>query len=492
MFPEPPTGPGGYNTPPSEKGLAALIPDIPSIGWILSPMHVAWIAAGFALIFIAIRMRRPQNFTPAQPKKKTPIEDKLTYLVAGAVSLLSAQGMYGVLIDAVHLPEDLAAVFCGFLEAVALICALRARRNMRESEDGDAGPEGRVLWLIATLSAVVLAMHADSLEAGLLRFSLPFIATWLWDRGLKIERRKRTGRKDSTISLRITPDRILVWLRLADPKGREAWEVDAQRRITLIAKRSKALRDLQDAGAKPEDITKADEKLNRAVIAAVEHAGLAGDGPEGEKLRSALLAQLSLMYNARHLAKLNVDAPWAGLVQESPKTFFEAQGLSFTPAQLTLPSPVSSAIGPDLSDLLTAQADRSGDRSRVRSGDRSQSGPKTGPESGPKTGPGSDGGPVSGPVPGPMADRSRVRSGVRSETGLETGPKSVRRSGPRRASAAVTDDFDGLVARAKEINAKHVAKHEKNISVEELRTKLRCAKPTATRIHRLAVRGEAL
>lgn len=267
----------------------------------------AWpfLAAGVAaltavLLAVAYLSRRGTR------KKKMSLENKLTFIVAVIIAGVCAQGMGRFFYDKLDFPIALVIVVGGVLELTAFTCALRARRNILDPDIGSAGVDGAAVWVVTTLSGVFSAMDADSTEVAIFRLIMPLLAAWLWERGMSIERRKVRG--GSTLNLRLTPERVLVWLRLAEPSERTASEVDADRRISKVAKAAWKVRSRRDAedGSK-RLLERAEKKMQRATLSAVVHANLAKD----PKRKEELLSQISFIFNALSLADLKPESPWS-------------------------------------------------------------------------------------------------------------------------------------------------------------------------------------
>lgn len=120
---------------------------------------------------------------------------------------------------------------------------------------------------------------------------------------MAVERRRATGRR---VHWRITPERVLVRLGLAEPTDRTASEVDAHRRLSRLGQAAKRVRALRASKAWEWRQHRARRRLDAAMGAAVEHAGLASDPMQQE----ALMAQLGALYHAAALADLTPAAPW--------------------------------------------------------------------------------------------------------------------------------------------------------------------------------------
>lgn len=230
-------------------------------------------------------------------------EDVLTLIAAGIATVVAMTGMWRFFGDVLHVSGPVRALTFAFIEIAVFTSALRARRNVRESHTHTAGIDGVAVWALTGLSAVLAALDAGSIRGALLRLSAPMVAAWLWERSMAVERRRATGR---SINWRLTPERVLVRLGVAEATDRAATDVDAHRRLTRVARAAKHLRGLQHAGAASWRRRRALRRLDAAMARAVEHAGLASDpGRQAE-----LLAQLGALYGAAALAEVTPETPW--------------------------------------------------------------------------------------------------------------------------------------------------------------------------------------
>ncbi|WP_214111043.1 hypothetical protein [Acrocarpospora catenulata] len=231
-----------------------------------------------------------------------PAEDILTIVAASIATGVSAQGMWRFSGDVLGFDGPLRLLLFAFIEVAVITSAVRARRNMRENFS--AGIDGIAVWALTGLSAVLSSMDARSLPEALFRLAAPLVAAWLWERGMAIERHRITGRP--RIHWRLTPERVMVRLGIAEASDRTASEVDAHRRLTRVALAAKRARALRAAGASDRRMRAALTKLDRAMDQAVEHTGLAHDAARQE----ALLSQIGALYNTSALIDLHPPVPW--------------------------------------------------------------------------------------------------------------------------------------------------------------------------------------
>jgi hypothetical protein len=278
----------------------------------LPPTWVVWIVGGVcALTATWILARAAVNAARAARRARKPRttvkrhapEDWLTWVMAGIATSVSAQGMWKFFADVLGVDGPMRVLGFAFIEGAIVISALRARKSMRDNYS--AGVDGVAVWALACLTAALSAIDARNFGEVVFRLAAPLVAAWLWERGMRLERRRVTGL--SGIHWRITPERALVWLGLAEAKDRSASEVDAHRRLTRVALAAKKARALRDQGVSDRKLRAAMAKLDRALDKAVEHTGL----PRDERMQWALLDQITALYGGASLLDLPEVAPWA-------------------------------------------------------------------------------------------------------------------------------------------------------------------------------------
>jgi hypothetical protein len=240
-------------------------------------------------------------------KASRPGEDILTIVAASIATGVSAQGMWRFSGDVLGFDGPLQLLLFAFIEVAVVTSAVRARRNMRENHS--AGIDGAAVWALTSLSAVLSSMDARSLAEAVFRLAAPLVAAWLWERGMAIERHRLTGR--SRIKWRLTPERAMVRLGLAEVSDRTASDVDAHRRLTRVALATKNVRQLRQSGASESKLRRALGKRDRALDQAVEHTDLARDTTK----QTALLDLVTTLGGADSLSDLleTAAAPWAHL-----------------------------------------------------------------------------------------------------------------------------------------------------------------------------------
>jgi len=230
-----------------------------------------------------------------------------TLLAASIATCVSAQGMWNFMGAAMHLTSVLRMLFFGFLEAMTISSALRARAA--QSCGGTTGVDGIAMWILTGLSAVLSATEADSFGALLIRLSAPLVAAWGWERSMALGRRLRAGHR-TRINWTITPQRVLVRLGLADPDpDRTASDADTQRRVIALALAVDDARAVRDAGtASTRRVRNAYRRLRRAMRHATESGGLIPF--DGRDCRDVLIDHIAALRSTTALLDLDIPNPW--------------------------------------------------------------------------------------------------------------------------------------------------------------------------------------
>lgn len=191
-----------------------------------------YIAAAVAALVVLALLR-----TGVRALRRHDLADTLTVLIALATTVYAGAGNWKFLGSAMHYGADLKAVLVCALEGAVVVEGLRSRKNI--AEFGRGGADGVGLWVLAGLSSVLASSASGSLPEALGRLAIPLVAAWLWERLLAPQRRARKAlREASPIRWRITPERVLVWLRLADSTDLDVSKIDAGRRVARFLRKT--------------------------------------------------------------------------------------------------------------------------------------------------------------------------------------------------------------------------------------------------------------
>jgi hypothetical protein len=296
---------------------------LPRDAWLLLAVVVP--AVLLAALVVVLTRRRPAPSIERDLRRA----DRLTVVVAGLVTGASAQGIWTFLGDVLDLHPVLRMLFFAVIELSLFTSALRARITLRLTAElahvdptvrMTTGVDGIAVWVLAGLSAVLSALDAGSLPLVAWRLAMPLLAAWLWERGLAAERRQATGTA-GRIHWRLTPERILVALRLAEPTGRAASEVDRARRLADLGRAAYRLHTLRALRAgRWWRQRHAAWRLRRHVLGAAEHLALADDAAVRQSVRGHLAVLYGVMEGTAPaaVADLNPWTPARSLVDTGP------------------------------------------------------------------------------------------------------------------------------------------------------------------------------
>lgn len=238
----------------------------------------------------------------------------LTVVAASIATGVSAQGMWRFSGDVLGLDGPLRLLLFAFIEVAIITSAVRASQNMRENYS--AGVDGIAVWALTVLTAILSSMDARSLAEAIFRLAAPLVAAWLWERGMAIERHRLTGR--GRINWRLTPERMMVRLGLAEAADRTASAVDIHRRLNRVALAVIGVDAAVRSSARKQRA--ADGRLRVRIAEAVEHTGLATE-PE---LQKTLLDLIDALRSGKALAARQAVARWADPVTPQAKASADA------------------------------------------------------------------------------------------------------------------------------------------------------------------------
>jgi hypothetical protein len=245
------------------------------------------------------------------------LADTLTVLIAMATTVYAGSGNWKFLATAMHYGTDLCVVLVCALEGAVVVEGLRSRKNIVVT--GKAGADGVGLWVLAGLSSLLASSASGSLQESLGRLAVPLVAAWLWERLLAPQRRERENlRPPAQIKWRITPERILVWLRLADATDMDVSSVDAGRRV------SRYLRATDRAARKWRRPWSPEARADRARMRLTQHALMHGDP-------TAVHEQLADSAFADALRRLGIGPERAVEVPSDGESPAESDGESHAP-----------------------------------------------------------------------------------------------------------------------------------------------------------------
>lgn len=270
----------------------------PAASGALAVLLLALIVTGLVRL---IRGRRKGD-EKSDSEKSSPVArlvTGLTFIAALIATATSANGMWNFFGTAFHATGPVRVALFAVFEIALVVFALNARLAARSTEKDSTGSfDDFGVWVIAAATAVLAASEADSVQAVLGRLMVPFVAVLLWERDLlrkkaeaRATRRKKAGESSTTearrIYLRFTPQRVALWLGLADTKD-DLEELKQNRKLARLARAAWRAYRLEQVNAAQWRKELATRRLDRRLHAAAGHLELAADTPAVTKLRDHL------------------------------------------------------------------------------------------------------------------------------------------------------------------------------------------------------------
>jgi hypothetical protein len=200
--------------------------------WFANLQPPAWLAAGLTqvepyalpaggVIALALAVLLVRSMRRTNP-------DTLAVRVAVLLaSAFSAQGMYEVATQRLHMPWWIAGGLFVVAEAGMLASGVRAHRMWEKC--GRLGPHGRFVWIIATVAGFTVSLNARSASEYVLRLAMPLLAAGLWWMGYVTEDVR--ARAVDAITYRWSLRRLGVVLGVIEPGDRDLATVNADRLI---------------------------------------------------------------------------------------------------------------------------------------------------------------------------------------------------------------------------------------------------------------------
>lgn len=277
--------------------------------WITELPTGVWYALAAAVITAGL-ISSIRIATAAKKNRPSLTGDKLlTFLAAGVSTSVVATGMWKFFGDVLGIENPIArgALFAVF-EIAMLASAFRSRRfRLDRAAKREADPQhndqridvdGIAVWVLALVSGCFAAADETTNTAKAVRVVVPLLAAWMWERGLAGELMQFT-RGAKRLNMRVTPERVLVWLGLAEPTSRGIGEVARRRRIARFARTAFRLHLLTETGTEMGRVRSLRVswlrwRLRRQTEAGNEHLNLAGDQSALHDVRM----QMALLYGA--------------------------------------------------------------------------------------------------------------------------------------------------------------------------------------------------
>jgi hypothetical protein len=338
--------------------------------WIMG--HSGWAAYAIAgllavLLVLSIRSRRKRTTAERTGSRQelTRTDKAITRITGLVATAVLAQGMWVFFGDVLHLPEILRVVLFAFVEFQIISAWRRALRTLHRH--GHLGTAVRTIYVLAFGSALIASWHATSAQLGGFRWFVAFVAAYMIAEELAEELdiyltanpdKRPVGKKHANrrINWALTPERVLVWLRLAEPSEREVEEIERQRRIARFARTAYRLDTLKVAAAAKWRLGIARRSLRRQAEVVNEHLKAATDSTFMVEFRS----QLAFLYQVED------GTTRAAVADLSP--FRPAPRLAIAATPFVISAPSQDAR----SEALKVSAEASLDGSHAANQERSQ------------------------------------------------------------------------------------------------------------------------
>ncbi|MGH3680806.1 MAG: hypothetical protein ACRDT2_11245 [Natronosporangium sp.] len=265
--------------PVSQQRPGSAEPGIPDLNRIGEQVSAVWndytyaLVAGVGVLVVVVVVTAVVKI--ARSRQRDRAVGGLTALV---VLAWTSEGLWEVARFTLGLPLGFAVMTSFVYEAMMLTCALQAERHRKHHPA--PGPAGRYVWVLAAITATVVALNAQTPVEALLRFTLPLAAAGLWWVGITAERDD-------------DPDEVKR-LREAERRSREAiWAVSWRRLLVAVGVMRPGTQTLTDA--------ERERRIRQMVTAADQlHAARRDSRREGRALQR--LRKLARLASANDIA----------------------------------------------------------------------------------------------------------------------------------------------------------------------------------------------
>jgi hypothetical protein len=212
--------------------------------------HATGVIVGAGLLALALAVYGLVRFARSHQRSRW-----VSVLAALVALAWTSEGLWEVARYTLGLPVGFAAFTFFVFEAMMLSAALQAEEHRRRH--GAPGAAGRYVWVLALLTATVVALNASTGVEAVLRFAVPLAVAGLWWVSVTAERDSDTNevrqRREQAAAAReatwtVTPSTVLVRLGLRRPGAQTTTEAErAYRRRRMVVHADR----LAAAGSKP-------------------------------------------------------------------------------------------------------------------------------------------------------------------------------------------------------------------------------------------------
>lgn len=194
-------------------------------------------------------------------------------LTALVVLAWTSEGLWEVARFTLGLPLGFAVMTFFVYEAMMLTGALQAERHRKHHPS--PGPAGRYVWVLAAITATVVALNAETLVEALLRFTLPLAAAGLWWVGITAARdddpdevkQLREAERAREAIWAISWRRLLVAAGVMRPGAQTLSDAERERRIRQMVTAADKLQSARPGSRRAERALRRLRRLARLASA---------------------------------------------------------------------------------------------------------------------------------------------------------------------------------------------------------------------------------
>lgn len=264
--------------------------DISRIG---EQVNAFWVEYGYALVAgVAVVVVAVVVTAVVKVARSHQLDRWVAGLTALVVLAWTSEGLWEVARFTLGLPLGFAVMTFFVYEAMMITCAMQAERHRRRHPS--PGPAGRYVWVLASITATVVAFNAETLVEALLRFTLPLAAAGLWWVGITAERDD-------------DPDEVKQ-LRESERARREAiWAISWRRLLVAVGVMRPGTQTLSDAER---------ERRVRQMVAAADQLQAARPGSRRADRALRRLRRLARLASANDIATVRARVARATRIAE--------------------------------------------------------------------------------------------------------------------------------------------------------------------------------
>jgi NADH:ubiquinone oxidoreductase subunit 6 (subunit J) len=261
--------------PVTQQRLGSTEPGIPDLNRIGEQVGALWDDYAYALVAGAGVLVVVTVVTAVVKVARSRQRDRVVGgLTAVVVLAWTSEGLWEVARFTLGLPLGFAVMTFFVYEAMMLTCALQAERHRKRHPS--PGPAGRYVWVLAAITATVVALNAQTPVEALLRLTLPLAAAGLWWVGITAERDddpdevkqlREAERKRRETIWAISWRRLLVAVGVMRPGAQTLTEAERERRIRQMVTAADKLQSARPGSRRAEQALQRLRRLARLASA---------------------------------------------------------------------------------------------------------------------------------------------------------------------------------------------------------------------------------